>query len=493
MIISFVMAFVFRSYVVEPFRIPTGSMAPTLLGAHMQFSSPETGYDWTVNPRDYTNTRTPLPVQGSRRAGLDPVIVRDPMTGRAIRESDMPLRAGDRILVLKYLYLLREPRRYEVVVFKNPEDPKVNLIKRLVGLPGEEILIADGDVFARPAGSDAPWRITRKPDRTQEEVWSTFYTSDAAPIPGSLTAWKSPWAGEGWDTSGREYRWNSADATTLRWDPSVTPIVDLTPYNDTLPSGSSARAIHFPVGDLRVRARVRPDTAGLAARLTITARGHEFEAVITPASAQLRVRAAGSESWDVLAEHAGAFLPEGVFTALEFWHADEALQLRVDGEKVLEAEYEWSPAERYRFAAGAGRDRVEPADPGTYAPVGVSMAFENAPLTLAGVALDRDLYYRPQRINGRYYRATHPSYPAVLSPDQYFMLGDNSAASHDGRGWTRVNPWIGEQLGYDAGVVHRTLILGKAFMVYWPAPYYAKVPPGLSLPVPDAGHMRFIK
>ena len=33
-IIAFILAFVFRAYVVEAFVIPTGSMAPTLLGAH---------------------------------------------------------------------------------------------------------------------------------------------------------------------------------------------------------------------------------------------------------------------------------------------------------------------------------------------------------------------------------------------------------------------------------------------------------------------------
>ena len=48
--ISFVMALVFRSYVVEAFVIPTGSMAPTLLGAHMEFRSPESGFQWAVNP-----------------------------------------------------------------------------------------------------------------------------------------------------------------------------------------------------------------------------------------------------------------------------------------------------------------------------------------------------------------------------------------------------------------------------------------------------------
>lgn len=115
------------------------------------------------------------------------------------------------------------------------------------------------------------------------------------------------------------------------------------------------------------------------------------------------------------------------------------------------------------------------------------------PVTLTGVELDRDLFYRAVQQNGRYYRASHPTHPAVLDEGEYFMLGDNSAASHDGRSWGRVGPWIGDRFGYKAGVVPEELILGKAFMVYWPAPYSAPVPGGLRLPVPNAGKVRFIR
>src|SRR4051812_22842120 len=48
-IIAFILAFIFRAFVVEAFVIPTGSMAPTLLGAHMRFRCEDCGYDFTVN------------------------------------------------------------------------------------------------------------------------------------------------------------------------------------------------------------------------------------------------------------------------------------------------------------------------------------------------------------------------------------------------------------------------------------------------------------
>src|SRR2546421_12858501 len=52
--IAFILAFVFRAFVVEAFVIPTGSMATTLLGAHMRFTCRECGYVFDVS---YQNNR----------------------------------------------------------------------------------------------------------------------------------------------------------------------------------------------------------------------------------------------------------------------------------------------------------------------------------------------------------------------------------------------------------------------------------------------------
>src|SRR5205809_7163896 len=48
-LVAFVLAFIFRAFVVEAFVIPTGSMAPTLLGAHMRFTCTDCGYRFDVN------------------------------------------------------------------------------------------------------------------------------------------------------------------------------------------------------------------------------------------------------------------------------------------------------------------------------------------------------------------------------------------------------------------------------------------------------------
>src|SRR4051812_13817988 len=48
-LVAFIFAFIFRAFVVEAFVIPTGSMAPTLLGAHMRLKCNDCGYEFDVN------------------------------------------------------------------------------------------------------------------------------------------------------------------------------------------------------------------------------------------------------------------------------------------------------------------------------------------------------------------------------------------------------------------------------------------------------------
>lgn len=54
---------------------------------------------------------------------------------------------GQYLVIDELSYLLREPARGEVVVFRFPGNPKVHYIKRIVGLPGETIEIRSGAIF----------------------------------------------------------------------------------------------------------------------------------------------------------------------------------------------------------------------------------------------------------------------------------------------------------------------------------------------------------
>jgi signal peptidase I len=66
-----------------------------------------------------------------------------------VRGSSMVpgIRDGDRILVDHLSYVLGDVHRGDVVVLRCPIDPSLDYIKRVIGLPGDEVRIDDGAVF----------------------------------------------------------------------------------------------------------------------------------------------------------------------------------------------------------------------------------------------------------------------------------------------------------------------------------------------------------
>ncbi|RMD60567.1 MAG: S26 family signal peptidase [Planctomycetota bacterium] len=516
-IIAFALAFVFRSFVLEPFVIPTGSMAPTLLGAHVQAQSPFTGWTWPVNPRDYARgADLPLPVQGGQRG---PITVTDPRTGPPARKrgltiypgegsgvplsfSALPLRAGDRIVVLKHIYALRPPRRWEIIVFKSPETPTENFIKRLVGLPGESLRIVDGDIFTRPLDSppDAPWRIARKPYSLQRTLWRPLFSSEYTPIAqqGHKPDWTSPWTGTGWQRDGAEYTFQGpADAeAALAWNETAWPITDWVPYNELLLQRGQPLT-RFPVGDVRVRFTVDPPGSTLEATVVISTRSHVFEAVLSDRQTSLRSRPVNDpEGWTTLAQGPPVRWRPGTPLNVEVWHADQRLSLWADGTRLLSAAYDWSADERQRFALGiAGEEPVQTEwimNPASYTRTSVGLRFRGdvQGLSLHRVGLDRDLHYQAgwSRRRSGPLRAVTKETAVELGRDEFFVLGDNSPASRDARMWDHVSPWVEAQFDEKPGVVPRALILGKAFFVYWPAPHRG----AWGIPIPDFGRMRFV-
>lgn len=70
-------------------------------------------------------------------------------TLRVIGQSMEPtLQNGDVVIVNKAGYLLKEPQRFDIIAFKQREgDNSYYNIKRIIGLPGEEVTIRDGHIF----------------------------------------------------------------------------------------------------------------------------------------------------------------------------------------------------------------------------------------------------------------------------------------------------------------------------------------------------------
>ncbi|NTU74422.1 signal peptidase I, partial [Candidatus Roizmanbacteria bacterium] len=55
--------------------------------------------------------------------------------------------SGDYIFTSKVTYKIRGYNRGDVVVFKAPKNPDIEYIKRIIGLPGDKILIQSGEVY----------------------------------------------------------------------------------------------------------------------------------------------------------------------------------------------------------------------------------------------------------------------------------------------------------------------------------------------------------
>ena len=76
-----------------------------------------------------------------------------------VRGSSMAPRIhdGDRILIDHLSYVFGEVQRGDIVVLKYPLDPSVDYIKRVVGLPGDEVLLEDGEVWVNGVRIDEPY------------------------------------------------------------------------------------------------------------------------------------------------------------------------------------------------------------------------------------------------------------------------------------------------------------------------------------------------
>src|SRR5215203_2584898 len=76
------------------------------------------------------------------------------------------LKYGDRVLVNKFIYRFTEPERGDVIVFKSVEGDGQDLIKRVVGVPGDEIAVRGGKLFVNGEPQKEPYVNKKYPDKS---------------------------------------------------------------------------------------------------------------------------------------------------------------------------------------------------------------------------------------------------------------------------------------------------------------------------------------
>ena len=411
LIVAFVFAMAFRGFILEGFVIPTGSMAPTLMGAHVRLRSPATGYEYSADNAEVLMTAMNK-MRGDRPI-FDPMISREqPLVKIPNEELAAEGRMGDRVLVLKYLFPFTLPKRWDVVVFKNPTDPvgeAVYYIKRLIGMPDETLLISDGDIFTGPITANADdLRIERKPEYIQRAVWQPVYDSDFQPsdIARLESALRQRWAGapwiasNGWDIRGdRAWTWEQSAQASLTWSNDIVPLDDWNAYNvyrREIPT--------FPTADLSIAAAIQiQDPTTFRTTLELSARGLLIKFDLELGRARLSVTEA--ESQKVIATADAPFgLPARDVTSwseptlLEFWHVDQELSVFMNGERIVALQYDLGGPVKRLLASHFGRtlEHVLANPMGQRpSPTAIHWKFEGSPFTLRRVEVKRDLYYRP--------------------------------------------------------------------------------------------------
>jgi signal peptidase I len=526
-LVAFILAFIFRAFVVEAFVIPTGSMAPTLLGAHMRFTCPDCGYVFDVNyssdngsdddmrlpPDGFPRTDIYCPNCGYHvavpaRFGPPP---RNGGPAPILNPGDAnPVNFGDRILVLKYYYLLGPPSRWDVVVFKSPDEPQKyhyqqNFIKRLVGLPGEKLMVLDGDIYIWNATAHN-WQIPKdKPRSAQDALWRVVYDNDFYPQKPQRPAppqFVQPWTpdGVGWDTSkGRTFSFNNPSGTgSLHFDRNANSttqtLTDYLVYDTGAGYGMFRRpgAIGSPdddnanpVSDLKLAAYYTRVAGDGPFRLILTRSAdveHTFTAELNHEGIHLIHRTSSGELTAKDISYADARVNPDRPMYVELINVDYRVTLRINDKEVFppmdyEPNVDWLLDQYHNHS----RSQKYPE---------ARIEAESQKCSLTHISLYRDVYYTNRGGSGLI--TGTPDNPVVLNPGEYFVMGDNSAISKDARYWEDPITLPHEGLKMmDRGRVPEQFMLGKAVFVYWPAGFRISDSLRLSI-IPNFGDMRWI-
>jgi signal peptidase I len=492
--------------------IETGSMAPCLVGKHRPAICPSCKFRFAV--------------EGTGTAGKAacPNCGEEGISVEGLAEND-----GDHLLVHRGTFELRSPRRWEVIVFQNPNKPRQAYVKRLVGLPGESVQIRWGDVYI--AGE-----IQVKDYATQRGLRIPVYDHDFRPA-DDTPDWRPRWViaeEEGsWQSVGGKFRFapgtdNSTDqlewvnyrhwirnggfhATSvpltswpaalehesrgfgsLRYDAEDGALVCRGALPSTLrdrlladvADNESRQAIErlyeashiAPIVDNygynwgrdgQGRHEVRDLMLSLDVQLD-KGRG-QFAVIITDGTAEFQcVFDRATDQVKLIRERSGRTLRTA------------ALDERIYSQSV---KVEVSLMDRQVLVALDGKLAFEPwryvarSDRGPTPWIPVRFGASGAGVEVGSLQLFRDVYYSDDV--GR--RAIDS--PSQLKSNEYFVLGDNSPVSKDSRSWT------------DETVLTGDLLLGKPLVVHLPSRKQRIRIAGweTEIRIPEFSRMRYIR
>jgi len=381
----------------------------------------------------------------------------------------MPIANGDRILVLKCIYQFLEPKRWDVIVFKNPLDPTINYIKRLVGRPGETVEIIDGDIYING-------QISRKPSKVQNELWMPVYDNDYQPVRPEEPAFnRHPWQ-QPFDIENSEWTVPENNPTKFRLDSPAEQINTMS-YDSSIGNDFRATYAYDDVGgfeympycsDLMVRFYVDPTESYGRIGIALSKYQTAYSAwVDSTGDMVIAETSKGQETIldSKLIEPPAANKP----TLVKFANVDHQLIFQVGDQKLTH------DLGRLPEDAGPRKTDIQPQ----------MKIFGSGKLTLSHIAIFRDIHYTAKELR------TGSPFEFKLEKDEFFVLGDNSPNSADSRMWAKKGIGINGKPLYREGIVPREYLVGKALLVYWPSGFRPFAKSRFAV-VPNVGRMRFI-
>ncbi len=328
---------------------------------------------------------------------------------------------GDRILVDIFTYqtlrripflrsLATDVRRWDIVVFKN-EVAGENFIKRVGGLPGDELALSHGDLFVNGD-------IALKPRNVRDAMMIPLIVPGVGEPETLLRDWTT--SGGSFTPERRRIAISSGpeESATLEYrHPLKAWYVD---------HEGERRGGTMDVLDIRlsVDATWRSGAGGI--RLVAGQRQAPTEFWASGADGTATLTYAGQE----VARAEGLSFTADRESRLRVSRIDGVVRGEIDGTIVLEHTIDWGLAQAEQYVASTAFARIEINDG--------SAAFRT-------VRVDRDVHYtRDGNLSGT----------SFAVPDgQYFMLGDNSSNSTDSR---RYGPFP------------ESSIIGRPHIVFWP-------------------------
>lgn len=316
--------------------------------------------------------------------------------------------SGDRVLVDKTRFIRRAPERWMLAVFRRPGDRRT-YVKRLVGLPGDLLLIRDGDVYNHGA-------LLIKPDAVLDEVLVPVY-DETAHRPRFDAFWCV--------TSGEADP--SSEGILLLPGPDGPAAIQT---RDEITDGHLDREGRFRPGrnvvpDLEVRIRFTPGAGARSLEVELD-RDRDRIRVRVGIGAAGRIELPGGATRPL----PGLKATPGREHQLTVSNVDSRLRVRWDGVVVCDQ-------------SGTPPDRGQPLPPRR---TRVEVTGSGGPLRISGLRIRRDLHFTR---DGEHATAT----PTRVDSDHYFLLGDNSGESVDSRQWGPV-PGAG--------------LIGEPVLIFWP-------------------------